>query len=183
MKMGAGRIAVSVGRAVLVLALSGGSVYAGETIKVGVMDTQIIIERSKAGKLALEDLKAYSMTRQNILKADEQELKELEQALQDPNNKLNEALRQEKQGQHQSKWEAYQRRGQTFSGEIQQKQQEMVVEYGRKITAAAQVVAQKEGYAAILEKGNEAQVRIILYYQPSLDVTDLILKEFDQQNP
>lgn len=160
-----------------------GSAYAAETVKVGVIDQQVIMERSKAGKLALEDVKSYSMTRQKIINADEQELKELEQTLQDPNNKLGDAARQEKQGQMQSKVEAYQRRVQEFNREVQQKQREMVLEYSRKIAAAAQAVAQREGYTAILDKGNEALLRIILYYQPSLDVTDLVVKEFDQQNP
>ena len=159
------------------------SASAAETVKVGVMDQQVIMERSKAGKLALEDVKGYSMTRQKIISADEQELKELEQALQDPNNKLSDAARQEKQEQMQSKVEAYQRRVQEFNREVQQKPREMVVEYSRKIAASAQAVAQREGYTAILDKGNEALLRIILYHQPSLDVTDLVVKEFDQQNP
>jgi len=53
----------------------------------------------------------------------------------------------------------------------------------KKIAAAAQAVAQKEGYTAILDKGNEALIRIVLYHQPALDVTDSIIKEFDRQNP
>ena len=42
---------------------------AAEPVKVGVMDQQLVIERSKAGKRALEDLKAYSATRQKIISA------------------------------------------------------------------------------------------------------------------
>jgi len=167
----------------IMVGLWGVSASAAETVKVGVIDQQIIMERTKAGKSALEDVKSYSMTRQKIINADEQELKELEQTLQDPNNKLGDAARQEKQGQMQSKVEAYQRRVQEFNREVQQKQREMVVEYSRKIAAATQAVAQREGYTAILDKGNEALLRIILYYQPSLDITDLVAKEFDQQNP
>ena len=41
--------------------------YAGDPLRVGVMDQQIVIEKSKAGKRALEDLKAYSATRQKII--------------------------------------------------------------------------------------------------------------------
>ncbi len=169
--------------AVLMLALCGGSVHAGETLKVGVMDQQAVFERTKAGKLALEEFKSYSMTREKILMADDQELNELRQTLQEQSSKLSEAAREEKQGQLQSKLEAFQRRAQEFSREVQQKEREMDLEYGRKITAAAQVVAQKEGYWAILDKGSKAPMRIIVYHQPYLDVTDLIVKEFDQQNP
>lgn len=156
--------------------------YAGEPVKIGVMDQQAVIERSKAGKAALESVKTYSATRQKIISADEQELKELQQALEDPNSKLSESAKQEKQEQFRGKIEAYERRLQDFNREIQQKQQDMVAEYAKKIADAAQVVAQKEGYLAILDKGNESFFRIVLYHQPALDVTDLVVKEFDRQN-
>ena len=157
-------------------------VYAAETVKIGVMDQQSVMERSKAGKRALEDIKSYSTTRQNIINADDQELKDLERSLQDPNSKLSEAVKQEKQEQFRNKLEAYQRRLQDFNREIQQKQREMVAEYSKKIADAAQAVARKEGYLAILDKGTDAVIRVVIYHQPALDVTDLVVKEFDRQN-
>jgi outer membrane protein len=157
--------------------------HAAEAVRVGVMDQQMVMERTKAGKLALEEVKGYSMTRQKILNGDEQELRELDQSLQDPNAKLTDQARQEKEEHLRSKMEAYQRRLQEFNREVQQKQREMVAEYAQKIATAAQAVAQKEGYTAILDKGNEALIRIVLYHQPALDVTDSIIKEFDRQNP
>ena len=155
---------------------------AAETFKVGVMDQQAVMEQSKAGKRALEEMKSYSLTRQKIVNADDQELKDMELSLQDPNSKLSEPAKQEKQEQFRTKLEAYQRRLADFNREVQQKQREMVTEYAKKIAAAAQAVAQKDGYQAILDKGSDAMVRIVLYYQPALDVTDRIVKEFDSQN-
>ena len=151
-----------------------------DPVKVGVMDQQLVIERSKAGKRALDELKAYSATRQKIINSDDQELKELEQTIQDA--KLGEAAKQEKQNQFQTKLEAYQRRLADFNREIQQKQREMVAEYSKKVQDAAQVVAQREGYVAVIDRGNEAMIRIVIYYQRGLDVTDQVVKEFDKQN-
>ena len=105
-------------------------VLSDETFKVAVMNQQVVIELSKAGKRALEELKAYSMTRQKIINADDQELKELQQTIQD--GKLTDSAKQEKQGQFQAKLEAYQRRLADFNREIQQKQREMVAEYSKK---------------------------------------------------
>ena len=151
-----------------------------EAFKVGVMDQQVVIEQSKAGKRALEELKAYSTTRQKIINADDQELKELEQTIQD--GKLTDSAKQEKQSQFQTKLEAYQRRLADFNREIQAKQREMVADYAKKVHAAAQVVGEKNGYVAIIDKGNEAAIKIVLYHQPALDVTDQVVKEFDRQN-
>jgi outer membrane protein len=151
-----------------------------ESFSVAVMDQQKIIEYSKAGKRAIEELKAYSAARQKIISADEQELKELQQAMQD--GKLTDSAKQEKQGQLQVKVEAYQRRLADFQREIQQKQREMVTEYSKKIQAAAQAVGEKNGYAAIVDKGIEAAMKIVIYHQPALDLTDQVVKEFDRQN-
>lgn len=151
-----------------------------ETFKVAVMDQQAVIEQSKAGKRALEELKAYSTTRQKIINADDQELKELEQTIQE--GKLADSAKQEKQNQFQAKLEAYQRRLADFNREIQQKQREMVADYSKKVRAAAQAVGEKNGYIAIIDKGNESAIKIVLYYQPALDVTDQMVKEFDRQN-
>lgn len=154
--------------------------WSADPVRVGVMDQQLVIEKSKAGKRALEELKAYSTTRQKIINSDDQELKELEQAIQD--GKLSDAAKQDKQNQFQSKLEAYQRRLADFNREIQQKQREMVTEYAKKVQDAAQAVAQKEGYIAVIDRGNEAVIKIVIYHQPGLDVTEQVVKEFDRQN-
>jgi outer membrane protein len=155
-------------------------VLSDETFKVAVMNQQVVVEQSKAGKRALEELKAYSMTRQKIINADDLELKELQQAIQD--GKLSDSVKQEKQGQFQAKLEAYQRRLADFNREIQQKQREMVAEYMKKVQAAAQAVGEKNGYVAVIDKGSEAMMKIVLYHQAALDVTDQVVKEFDRQN-
>ena len=149
------------------------TVLAADPVRVGVMDQQLVIEKSKAGKRA-------SATRQKIINADDQELKELEQSIQD--GKLSETAKQDKQNQFQSKLEAYQRRLADFNREIQQKQRETVAEYVKKVQDAAQVVAQKEGYIAVIDKGNAGVIKIVIYHQPGLDVTEQVVKEFDRQN-
>jgi len=168
-----------IGAAVLWLAMVL-PVLSDETGKVAVMNQQMVVEQSKAGKRALEELKAFSMTRQKIINADDVELKELQQVIQD--GKLSDSAKQEKQGQFQAKIDAYQRRLADFNREIQQKQRELVAEYSKKVQAAAQVVGEKNGYVAIIDKGNEAMLKIVLYHQPALDVTDQVVKEFDRQN-
>ena len=166
----------------LLLGLWAQPVWAADAVKIGVMDQQLVMERSKAGKRALEEMKSYSTTREKIINADAQEIKDLEQSLQDPNSKLSEAAKLEKEGEFRNKREAFDRRLQDFNREVQQKQREMVTEFSRKIAEAAQAVAQKEGYLAILDKGNDVAIRIVIYHLPGLDVTDLVVKEFDRQN-
>jgi len=48
--------------------------------------------------------------------------------------------------------------------------------------AAASAVAQKEGYTAVIDRGSESTVKIVVYGHPSVDLTEQIIKEFDRQN-
>jgi outer membrane protein len=153
---------------------------AAEPFKVAIIDQQAVIERSIAGKRALEEMKSYSTTRQRIIEADDAELKELEKGSQDAN--LSEEVRKDKQEQFRTKLEAYQRRIQEFNREVQEKQRGMIAEYSKKIRDAALIVAQKEGYTAVSDKGSEGTVKIVLYHHPSVDLTDKVIKELDRQN-
>ncbi len=166
----------------LMLAVTVHAAQAGESVKIGVLDQQAVMEQSKTGKAAMENVKTYSATRQKIIDENERELEELKQALSDPNSKLSETAKREKQEQFQSKLEAYEKRLQDFNHEIQKKHLEMVTEYSKKIGEAAQTVAKKEGYLAILDKGSDSLFRIVLYHKAALDVTNLVVKEFDRQN-
>ena len=56
------------------------SVQAAE-FKMGVVDPQSVLEKSKAGKRALEGLKEYVGTRQKLLAKDEEDLRNYEKQL------------------------------------------------------------------------------------------------------
>ncbi len=160
-------------------ALAVGTAAAAEKQAVGVMNQQLVIEKSKTGQRALEELKAYSAARQQIIASDEEELKDLEKSAQDP--KLKDEQRREKENAFRLKFEAYQRRIQDFNREIQTKQKEMVDEYAKRIGAAALAVAQRRGYAAVLDEGAEGNLRIVIYHHRSVDMTDEVIKEFDSR--
>lgn len=41
-------------------------------------------------------------------------------------------------------------------------------------------MAAKAGYAAVLNKGSGGSIRIVLYHNDAVDLTDEVLKEFDR---
>lgn len=163
----------------LAWAVGGGTAAAGP-LKVAVIDQQVVMEKSKTGKHALEDLKSYSVARQRIIDSDDAELKELEKSLQD--STLSEESKRQKQELFRAKLEAYQRRIQEFNREVQEKQREMIGEYSKQIQEAAKAVAGRLGYDVVMDKGNEAVIKIVIYHDPSIDLTDQVAKEFDRQN-
>lgn len=159
----------------------GEAAVAADSVKVAVMDQQAVVEKTIAGKRALDTLKEFSMSRQRILAADNEEMQTLEKELRESPPNLPEATKRDKQERFRVKYEGYQRRLQDFQREIQTKQRELDQEYEKKIKEVAGEVAKKQGYAAVLDKGSDSTLKIVIYHQAGIDLTDQIIKEFDRR--
>jgi outer membrane protein len=155
---------------------------AADNFKMGVVDPQTVLEKSKAGKRALDTLKEYAGTRQKLLASDEEELKNLEKQLKEQDATLNEQQKRDKQTQFRTKLQDYQRRAQEFNQELGAKQKELVDEYMKKISIATKSVAEKGGFTLVVDKGSESTLKIVLYHRDTLDLTDQVIREFDRQN-
>ena len=116
---------------------------AAEAFKMGVIDPQAVLEKSKSGKKALDGLKEYVSTRQKLLSRDEEELRNTEKTLKESTSKLSEAEKKEKEAQFRTKIQEYQKRAQEFNQELQGKQKELVDDYMKRIASATQTVAKK----------------------------------------
>jgi outer membrane protein len=171
--------AAVVGLAMMFLA---GTATAAEPVKVGVIQQRTIIEKTKAGKRAMETLKEFQASRQRIIAADDEELKKLEDSLKSQESGLSEAAKKDKQEQFRVKFENYQRRIQDFNREIQQKQQEVTGEFQKKIDDAVQAVAEKGGFVAVIDEGGAATIQVVLYAHASVNLTEQVVKEFDRRN-
>lgn len=155
---------------------------AAEAFKMGVIDPQSVLEKSKAGKKALDGLKEYVSTRQKLLSRDEEELRNTEKSLKESAAKLSEAEKKEKETQFRARIQDYQKRAQEFNQELQGKQKQLVDEYMKKIASATQTVAEKGGFSLIVDKGSEQTVKIVIYNKDTIDITEQVIKEFDRVN-
>lgn len=150
--------------------------------KMGVVDPQSVLEKSKAGKRALDGLKEYVSIRQKLLAKDEEDLRNQEKQLKEQAPKLSDAEKKEKETQFRAKVQDFQKRAQEFNQELQKKQKELVDEYMKKISVATQAVAEKGGVALVVDKGSEQTVKIVIYNKDTIDLTDQVIKEFDRTN-
>ncbi len=164
-----------------ILLLLTASSHAAE-FKMGVVDPQSVLEKSSAGKRALEGLKEYVSTRQKLLGKDEEDLRNTERQLKEQAPKWTETEKKEKEGQFRSKVQDFQKRAQEFNMELQKKQKELVDEYMKKISAATRTVAEKGGVALVVDKGSEQTVKIVIYNKDTIDLTEQVIKEFDRVN-
>ncbi len=176
------RITLPLAAAGMLLLASLSTAEAAEAFKMGVVDPQTVLEKSKAGRKALDGLKEYVTTRQKLLSRDEEELRTAEKAIKDQLAKLSETEKKEKETQFRAKIQDYQTRAQEFNQELQGKQKELVDDYMKRIATATQAVAEKGGFALILDKGSEQTVKIVIYNKETIDLTDQVIKEFDRVN-
>lgn len=153
---------------------------AADAFKMGVIDPQMVLEKSKAGRKALDGLKEYVSTRQKLLSRDEEELRNTEKALKE--SKLSEGEKKEKEAQFRTKIQEYQKRAQEFNQELQGKQKELVDDYMKRIASATQTVAEKGGFSIVVDKGSEQTIKIVIYSKDTIDLTDQVIKEFDRVN-
>ncbi|MGQ0554576.1 MAG: OmpH family outer membrane protein [Nitrospiraceae bacterium] len=150
--------------------------------KMGVVDPQSVLEKSKAGKRALEGLKEYVGTRQKLLAKDEEDLRNYEKQLKEQAPKWTDTEKKEKEGQFRTRVQDFQKRAQEFNMELQKKQKELVDEYMKKISAATQAVAEKGGVSIVVDRGSEQTVKIVIYNKDTIDLTEQVIKEFDRTN-
>ncbi|MGQ0666764.1 MAG: OmpH family outer membrane protein [Nitrospiraceae bacterium] len=155
---------------------------AAEPFKMGVVDPQSVLEKSKAGKKALEGLKEYVSIRQKLLAKDEEDLRTYEKQLKEQVSKLSESEKKDKESQFRSKIQDFQKRAQEFNQELQRKQKELFDEYMKKISLATQATAEKGGFSLVVDKGSEQTVKIVIYSKDTIDLTEQVIKEFDRTN-
>ncbi len=151
------------------------------SFRVGVIDPQAVIEKSKAGSRALTSLKEHAQARETVMKNDQKELEKLQQELSSASSSLGDDEKKRRQERFSKKFQEWQKRGQEFQAELAQKQKELVQEYMGKIQEATAIVAKRHGFDVVIDKGSENTLKIVLYHRNGLDLTGEVIKEFNKR--
>jgi outer membrane protein len=151
------------------------------SFRVGVIDPQAVIEKSKAGSRALAGLKEHAQARETVMKNDQKELEKLQEDLNAASSTLGDDEKKRRQERFAQKYQEWQKRGQEFQAELGQKQKELVQEYMKKIEEATSIVAKRHGFDVVIDKGSENTLKIALYYRDGLDLTNEVVKEFNKR--
>lgn len=151
------------------------------SFRVGVIDPQAVIEKSKAGSRALAGLKEHAQARETVMKNDQKELEKLQEELEASKDKLSAEEQKRKQERFSQRYQEWQKRGQEFQSELGQKQKELVQEYMQKIQEATSIVAKRHGFDIVIDKGSENTLKIAIYHRDGLDLTNEVVKEFNKR--
>jgi outer membrane protein len=161
--------------------LAVGSALAAEEVKIGYVDAQQVLDRSKAGQVSKAQLEEYVKSRQQLIDVDEGEIRRLEEELKKQSAVLSQEAQREKQESLQRKLVNYQKRAGELSKEVQDRRAEVLKEFNQKLTRALQRVAERGGYAIVLDKEQEGGV--VLYAKAQMDLTEQVVAELDRTAP
>ena len=170
-----------IGIMISVLFLTVGTMADAETMKLGYVDAQKVLENTNGGERAKSKMQEFVQSRQKIIDLDETEIQQLQEDLQRQASILSPEARQSKEESLQRKMMSYQKRAGEMNKEVQDKNREILMQFNKNLQAVVKKVAEKGGYTYVLDQNAEGGV--ILYAAEGLDLTDAVIKEFEKIFP
>jgi outer membrane protein len=178
------RLALSALAALLTMpavwAQAGGAPAGGPT-KVGVINVQVAITSTAEGKQAAAELQSKFAPRQTDLDNMRKQLDDLQTRLRTGQTTLSddEKARLAREGDIMTR--TYQRKQQEAQDDFNDEQQDVVNRIGRKMMAILDKYSKDNNYAVIFD--TSAQQTPVVYAANTIDVTQDIIRLYDQGNP
>lgn len=160
------------------LFLYGKSLMAAD-FKLAYIDAQKILDNSKAGKRTKTTIEEYVKSRQKIIDLEEEELKRMDSELARQAAVLSPDAKREKEETLKRKFADYQKKTADLRGEVDNKKLEVIREFNQGLEEAVKKVAEREGYAIVLDKNPLGGP--LIYAKESLDITDKVATEYDKK--
>jgi len=166
---------------VVVILLLGGGLLAGPAgsaeFKIASVDIQKAVNECNAGKDAKKDITKEVEKFQRLIAEKQKDLQTMKETLEKQAAMLNPDARAAKEKEYQSKLRDFQRWGEDYQNDLNQKRTEKERAISQSLQKVIQKLGADEGYTLILEK-NEA---IVLYASKVIDITDRVIKLYDSQ--
>ena len=149
--------------------------------KVGVLSVRQAIASTAEGKQASAELQSQFSARQNELDSLNKQINDLRQRLQAGQNTLSQEQQALMTRQGEALAKQLQRKQEDFQEDVNAAQQEVIDGIGRKMMDVLDRYARENGYSAVFD--TSAQTSPILYASNKVDLTQEIIKLYDQAYP
>jgi outer membrane protein len=149
--------------------------------KVGVINIRQAIVTTAEGKLASAELQSQFASRQTEIENLNKQISDLQQRLQASANKLSqeEEARLRQEGQRRA--QRLDRMNTEYQEDVNAAQADVIDRIGRKMVDVLDRYARENGYSVVLD--SSAQSTPILYASTQIDVTQDIIRLYDQAYP
>lgn len=159
------------------LVLTGASLASAQTVKIGVFDLARVTEETAEGKRIQGELAAFRAAKETELEAKQTAINELRNQLQTQGLSLSGEKKAALEKDIQRKIVDLNAAQEAATREFQLEISEAQGEFEQKLLAVVQQVGSDEGFTVILE------VQAVAFYTPTVDVTTLIIDQFNRMAP
>jgi outer membrane protein len=149
--------------------------------KVGIINIQEAIIRTKDGQKAANDLQGKFQPKKNEIDKMNNEIEQLRSQLSRGANTMSEEQKQKLMREIDAKTKSLQRETEDAQAELDQEQQRIMGELGQRIMAVIDKYAQDNGYTLILDVSSQQSP--VLYASNSINITDEVIQLYDRNSP
>jgi outer membrane protein len=146
--------------------------------KIGFIDVQKVLARSAAGVAAREQLEREKVTMQREMDSKRQELEKLREELEKKGPLMTADARRDKSEVFERKRRDAARLADDFQKELEKKEQNLLQKVLQDLSGVIDNVGKERGYYLIVEKRGA----VVLYAAAEADLTDEVIRAYDQQN-
>jgi len=152
---------------------------ASGAMRIAYIDVQRVLARSSSGVAAREQLEREKTVMQREMDGKRVELEKLRDELEKKGPLMAADARREKQEQYERKRRDAARQMDDFQKELEKKEQMLLQRVLQELSGVIDKVGKERGYYLIVEKRGAS----VLYASPDADLTDEIIRAYDQQAP
>jgi outer membrane protein len=146
--------------------------------RIGYIDLTRVLARSAAGVAAREQLEREKATMQKEMDAKRGELDKLREELDKKGSLMTADARRDREEVMERKRRDATRLADDFQRELGRKEQQLAQKEMQDISGVIERVGKQKGYYLVLERGRAG----VLYSAPDADLTDDIIKAYDQES-
>jgi outer membrane protein len=151
------------------------------TAKIGTLNVQVAISTCAEGKQAAADLQAQFLPRQQELETMNKQVSDLQQRL-NAGATLSDAERSSISVQGTRLSQRLERKNNEYQDDLRESQSEIMNRIGRKLLEVVNRYAQEGNYTVILDSSGQNS-SLLLFAAKNIDVTEDIIRLYDQANP
>ena len=151
--------------------------FCADKYKIGIIDFQRILEKSKAGEAAQEEINKAGKKMEKDLKKKRDEIKELEKQLERDAMVMSEEIRQEKVRNVRIKINDIRSLQKKYVENFKKLEASIITQIQREVFAISKELGEKKGYFVILEK----QAGGVIYFADAISLTDKLIESYNKE--
>lgn len=173
------RIVLSFIALIVSMALMEKGSSADDGIKIAYVDLKVILNESDAGKKAKAELESLIKTKQAAIDEKGKSIEKLKGEFEKQASVLSPEAKKSKEEEIERLLRDYQRLVQDSQGELKKREDKYTESIIREIRDIIDKIGKEEGYSLILENVEG----IILYSKKDLDITEKVIKRYNELKP